>query len=128
MAKLSDLMAMYRAELDRKDSLVVAHKAELAEVDDRLTRLSAAIKITADKNGLETVKVDGVGTATWKINRNVSIADSGEFFQYVKEHDRFDLLQKRISNTAALELYDQGNPVPGTTVYAESKLSFRRSN
>jgi hypothetical protein len=121
----SDLLKMYRSEVDRLEALTARYKADEKEAKERLTKLSSVIKTEADKVGLEMIKSD-YGTMTWKHSRSVTISDGEAFFNYVKANDRFDLLQKRVTSAVALEIIDSGEVLPGTAIYAEIKPSFRR--
>lgn len=123
--KVDELMKMYRSELDRKQLLENEHKAKIKEIDVRLEKLSTLIKAQMDSVGLDTAKTP-YGTMTWGIKVHVNISNTDEFFQYVVDNNRFDLVQKRISSTAAMKLIDSGVHIPGTSTYSVVQESFKR--
>jgi hypothetical protein len=67
--------------------------------------------------------------ATVGIRRNEVplIIEWGDIHQYIKESDRFDLLQKRLSAPAWRELYQSGILVPGTVMGIDTELSLTKS-
>jgi hypothetical protein len=80
---------------------------------------------------LETVglaKASGhLATAGVKTSIEPSIIDWDEVHGYIREHDRFDLLQKRISAPAWRDLYNEGVTVPGTVPEEVIDLSLTKS-
>ena len=50
-----------------------------------------------------------------------------QIHQYIRNEDRFDLLQKRLATLAWRELYDTGILVPGTEPFEETDLSLTKS-
>lgn len=45
---------------------------------------------------------------------------------YIKKHDRFDLLQKRLGEKAIADMWDAGESVPGVAVVHVPKLSITK--
>ena len=62
-----------------------------------------------------------------RTERNVpSISDWTKFCAYVKRHNAFELMQKRVTTEAYRERIDAGKKVPGVTVFTVVKLSISR--
>jgi hypothetical protein len=55
------------------------------------------------------------------------ITDWEEIHKYIKENDRFDLIQKRLSAPAWRELKEQNVLVPGTEAGTDVELSLTKS-
>lgn len=55
------------------------------------------------------------------------IKDWNEVYGYIKQNDRFDLLQKRIGVVAWRDLYKDGILVPGTEAAVDTDLSLTKS-
>jgi hypothetical protein len=49
-----------------------------------------------------------------------------QFYAFVAENDRFDLLQKRLSDTAVMELLNAGEEVPGVERMTVKDVSIRK--
>lgn len=54
------------------------------------------------------------------------IADWKELTGYILEHDRFDLLQKRLGEKAVTDLWDAGEKIPGVAKVNVPKLSLTK--
>lgn len=55
------------------------------------------------------------------------IKDWDQVYKYIKENDRFDLLQKRIGVVAWRDLFKDGVLVPGTEAAVDVDLSLTKS-
>jgi hypothetical protein len=51
------------------------------------------------------------------------VEDWPKFYAYIKKNNRFDLLQKRVSETAIQEMWDDKKVVPGTDKYQVATVS-----
>lgn len=55
------------------------------------------------------------------------VNDWDKVYEYIKDNDRFDLIQKRIGVVAWRELYHDGKLVPGTESAIDTDLSLTKS-
>lgn len=81
------------------------------------------------ETGAESLRTE-FGTVTKRISKNYWTHDWESFYKFVKEHDAFPLLQRRISVTAMsefLEEYPDLHP-PGLNVDASYTISVRRTS
>ena len=67
-------------------------------------------------------------TASVKTSIIPIVTDWDKIHSYVKEQDRFDLLQKRLSVLAWRDLNDTGVLVPGTEAVEDVDLSLTKSS
>lgn len=59
--------------------------------------------------------------------RKIKVADWGVFHSWIRKNDRFDMLQKRIAETAASDWVDQEKRLlPGTEIINVPDLSVRK--
>lgn len=59
--------------------------------------------------------------------RKIKVADWGVFHSWIRKNDRFDMLQKRIAETAASDWVDQEKRMlPGTEIVNIPDLSVRK--
>lgn len=77
-------------------------------------------------------KSDDTGAAGLRYRAQVKtetkpqIADWAAFTAYVAEHDRFDLIQKRLGEKAVGDLWEAGEAVPGVAKVHVPKLSITK--
>jgi len=120
--------------------------ADLAALADRLEhtrqkRLEASRIVSgleADENALkdqlvremEAQSLSSIGGKTVIIERSVKlkpiVTDWAMVQAFVKEHDAFDLYQKRLTPSAVTLREDDGIHVPGVTQVEYSHLSFKK--
>lgn len=55
-----------------------------------------------------------------------TIKDWNVLTNYVRESGRFDLLQKRVSDTAVKDLWEEGNEVPGVEKFQNVEVSITK--
>ena len=67
-----------------------------------------------------------VATASRNISLVATVADWDKVFAYVKRHNAFDLIQKRINNAAARERWDDNKEIPGVEQFDRVTLSLRK--
>jgi hypothetical protein len=115
-----DLLYMKRAERLNKQ-----HEVEAMEAEEKVIR--EKIISMLEEQGLG---MGGGGTATASITRRVvaSPVDWQAIHTYIKENDAFDLLQKRINDTAYRDRLEQGEVVPGCEPYTVVGLSLVKAS
>ena len=55
-----------------------------------------------------------------------SVKDWTAFFAYVKENDAWDLLAKRVNDTAVAERWDNGETIPGIDAFVLTSVSITK--
>lgn len=68
------------------------------ELEDQLSEVSAALLEICKEQGAATIRTEH-GTISRRVSRRYWTNDWQSFFNFVKEHDAFALLQQRINNT-----------------------------
>lgn len=111
------------------------------EIRDQIELIQEDLKkLTEEKDALdasimERMEEQGI-TRTGNDFANVSISttefanveDWDALYSFVKEHDAFHLLQRRVASKAALEYKVAGEELPGITFAEKTTLNFRRKN
>lgn len=121
MADMNQLIDYYVQLRDRKKELQMKHKEELEPIDAGLMKLEAKMQEQMSELGVE--KIGGeAGTAFTKVNTSVMVEDWESVVDYVKEHDAYDLLEKRVAKSAAIERAD----VPGLRFSNVKTVQVRR--
>jgi hypothetical protein len=68
------------------------------ELEDQLSEVSAALLEICKEQGAATIRTEH-GTISRRVSRRYWTSDWQSFFDFIKEHDAFALLQQRINNT-----------------------------
>ena len=55
------------------------------------------------------------------------VKDYEPFYAFIKKNNRFDLLQKRLSEGAIKEIWDQGKTVPGVEAFTAVTISLTKN-
>ena len=80
---------------------------------------------------MEENNLSSIGGKDCIVKRTVkerAIAGDWQLIQeYIKEHDAFDLLHKRLTDSAVLLRRDDGVEVPGVTLMEFSKLTYSKA-
>ena len=124
---------------DKAMKLYFKHKAEAdiieAEVKEKLKPhkekmevLLAWMEEKALKDNFKNVPVQGVGTGYFTTKSSASVADREVFFNFVREHGYWDLLQARATEKAVESYIDANNePVPGVSFSKVQVFRIRRA-
>jgi hypothetical protein len=119
---LPDLVTNYI--LKRAERLAVEkHVEELAAAEKELFNTVIA---KMREQGLEKL---GTSAGTVKLGKTEEpVSDFGPaFYQYIKDHDAWELLHKRVTITAVKERWEAGEEIPGVTKVDKYKLSVSKS-
>jgi hypothetical protein len=115
------LIETYVLLRDKKKALQDKHKEELEPFDEGLMKIEAKLMDLMESSGVE--KLGGAaGTAFTKVNTSVTVSDWEQVLDYVRENDAYDLLERRVAKTAAMERGD----VRGLSVNQTKVVQVRR--
>ena len=117
-----------KAYIDTRDQIALlakAHKEQVAE----LTKLQDArekwLDQQLDASGTDSGNVTGVGTYFRKKKEFVSVDDMDTFVEFLSTHKAWDLLNKAVNKSAALERMGDDrdlSQVPGIKYSSEMEL------
>lgn len=108
-------IAHYMDTKDEIASIAQRAKTEQTPLKEKLAALETWITREAEKDGLSNIKTKR-GTGYWSETARASVSDSAVFFDYVKESERWELMEKRVSKSAVTaQLEDTGELPPGIT-------------
>lgn len=97
--------------------LMAPHKQALKTLEqDMLTYLL--------DNGLQSVKTEHDGTVYRHTSQRAKVTDWGALVEYVVANDAFDLLERRVVTSTAIERL-QDEPVPGIEVDSYTTATVR---
>jgi len=103
------------------------HKKELEPFLDMKFRLETALLDHLNQTGLDSTKCPD-GTAFKSTVTSVSVKDWAATLDYIRQHELWDLLEARVSKTAAVEIInDTHTPIPGVEITSATVLRVRTS-
>jgi hypothetical protein len=114
----------------REERLQLQRQAkELEKFEDALNEHVLQMFTETDLNG---AKGQICTAAIMKSEKPVIDSDDPEawdkYLLYVKEHNAFELLHKRITQTAVMDRLSNGEQIPGIKVITETKLSLTKAS
>lgn len=130
------LAAVWRKMQDKREQLAHDYKLADLEIENQQDQISNVLLVA-----MTGMKADKLQTAAGTIERQMEYKPSGKdwaaFYRFIVEHNRFDMLHKRISSTAVKEYAEahtvkdeDGNDVPtlppGISVYTGYKLTVKK--
>jgi mRNA-degrading endonuclease YafQ of YafQ-DinJ toxin-antitoxin module len=96
-------------------------KKEVATRKEKMALLEAWITTKAQDEGLTKVATHK-GTGYWSTHYSCSVANPEAFFEYVREHEAWDLLEKRASKTAVRATVEEIGEVPPGVNFSSYKV------
>jgi len=113
---------------------IAALKKQCKEETDKLEALQNKrvkwLQQQLDESGQDSASIKGVGTYFKKKSEFVSVGDMDTFIKFLDENKAWDLLNKAVNKTAALERMGEDrdlSKVPGLKYSSEIEVQVRRS-
>jgi hypothetical protein len=108
---IDEVISTYLKLRAQKDALEAQTKEQVAKIKASLEKLEAWIKEQADAQGVTSFKTHH-GTAFLTTNDYANVADWDAMLAFVKEHEAYDMLEKRVSKAAVRGYIEQTKQVP----------------
>lgn len=126
-----DMNALVRAHLKIRDArreIAKEFEAKDSELKEKQHRLEMAMLSHLNDNNMDSVRTDA-GTFYRQENITPAGADWQAFYDWVKDNDAFDALERRIKKGFIKEYMEEhdGDMPPGVTVHKEHVIRVRRS-
>lgn len=112
---------LYRTEIDKAYEIIKQYEAEMAVINNRLLQYLADTKQKSARTA--------AGTVTAAVRETASLFDPDAFMNYVREHDAWELMERRAAKIACKD-YAETNGVlpPGVKLNTIHYLSVRKAN
>lgn len=124
---LAKLTEVYRKIRDAKDERRKAWEADEEEFDRKLMMIEGVLLTHLNAHGVDSVATQG-GTFFRVETIKPNIVDDKAFYEWIKENDAFDALQRRVAVgtiKAFMEAHDGGLP-PGIRANREWEVRVRK--
>lgn len=111
---------------DKKAEISAEYKAKLDEIENKKEKIEAHLLKLMEQTGTSQLGSPH-GTAYREVKLRASGQDWAVTYEWIKENDRFDLLEKRISSSVVKAVMEEtGEPPPGINIFQEYTLVIRR--
>lgn len=125
---LEETVKVYLRIRDAIDDLKERQKEELAELEDQFETVANTLLDFCNTQNLDSVKTK-VGTISRRVSSRYWTSDWDSLHRVIKEHDAFDLLEKRIHN-GNMKQFIEENPEafpPGLQADSKYTVQVRRA-
>lgn len=110
----------------KKEALENQVKEDLADIKAKMTKLESWLMQKADEDGVTSFKT-AAGTAFISTTDFANVADWDAVLTFIKNHEAFDMLEKRVSKTAVRAYMDEtGEVPPGITYGSKVGINVRK--
>lgn len=126
--KLSDaqLVAAYREARKRKEDADAAHKERMEPLVGLMTSLESEAAARLQDRGAESLRCK-TGTVFLTTQSSVTVKDKEAFFDYLQQHDAWELADIRAAKKAVQDYYEnhEGGLPPGVGMSQRVVAQFR---
>jgi hypothetical protein len=121
------MISKYIQLRDRKREMEQRHKDELRPYTDMMLQLEGRLLAELDRAGVNSMKAPG-GTVYRAVRTSATVQDWDRVFAFIRRHELWELLEARVSKTAALAVIEErGEPIPGIAIARAATLNVRRA-
>lgn len=121
------LVEKYIQLRDAKAKITAASKEKVAGIDTILLKIEAALLADFTALGVDNVKT-AAGTAYKSTKTSATVADREAFLAYVRDNDRWDMLDAKANKTTVGEFVEEHqNLPPGVNWREEITINVRRT-
>lgn len=101
-------------------------EAAVRDIEEELAENEQVLLAFAEELGLDKFSV---GKLTFSVSNNVvgNVTDWDQVYAFIKEHDAFHLIQRRLANAAYKEILETGDELPGVEPFVKRSLNMRKS-
>lgn len=119
-------IAQYVGLRDKIKALDDAHKEKMKPFREMLDTLGGVLLNHLQQNSADSVATPS-GTVYKTVKNSASINDGTAFWQFVTEHDAWDLIDKKANVSAVMDFIEQNNaPPPGVNFSSVVTVGVRR--
>jgi hypothetical protein len=127
MTDIKERVTQYITIRDKIRAMEEAHKEALKPLKELLDKLSGVLAKHMEDTKSEAIKTEG-GTCYLTTRWSASLADADAFMRFVKENDKFDLMDRKANATAVRDYVEEHNTLPpGVNLSSIQQVGVRRS-
>lgn len=118
--KVDQVVAAYITLRNQKDRIEAETKEKVRGIKEKMIKLEGWLMRKADEQGVSSFKTDS-GTAFVTSVDFAQVTDWDEVLEFVKAHEAYDMLERRVSKRAVRDYIESNKAVPPGVNYG-SKL------
>jgi hypothetical protein len=123
---IDQVIAGYIKLRDKRDELKKQQSAAMKELTDKMFQLEAYVQKMLIDTKQESAKTAS-GTAFLQTDTTVAVDDFDATLNFIKQHDLWVMLEKRVSKSVVTDYIDSTQEVPpGLTISREISCHIRR--
>lgn len=127
MAKMDEVIDAYLKVRTQRDALKKKQAEEMAPINDALFKLASWLQKQLLESGQTSAKT-AVGTAFLQTDVSVGVEDFNAVLSFIKAHDLWEMLERRVSKSVVTDYIASHNEVPpGVKVTSEISCHVRKS-
>jgi hypothetical protein len=124
---IETVIAGYVKLRTQRDELKKKQAAEMLPINDAMFKLSAWLQKQLQETGQTSAKT-GSGTAFLQTDTTVAIDDWESTIAFIKEHDLYSMLERRVSKSVVTDYIESTQTVPpGLTIKSEISCHVRKA-
>lgn len=101
---------------------------EIKAITSQITLIESQLISELQGDGLDSIKIAGVGTCTLKTEDYPMVTDMSAFVEWCATNNMPELIQKRVSSLAFKDYVAEHNEYPaGVDTYVKETIGLRRS-
>lgn len=123
---IDQVIAAYIVLRDQRDALKKEQAAALAPLNEKLYKCQLWLQKQLQDTGQQSAKTVN-GTAFLQTDTSVSVEDFDAVISFIKQHDLWAMLEKRVSKSVVTDYIESTQQVPpGVKVTSEITCHIRR--
>ena len=122
---INKIVAQYIELRDRIEAIKDECEKKIAPMKASMEQVEGLMSGILEKSGLTSLSTPAGTVVKSKWTKTV-LHDWNEFTKYVKDNDRFDLLEKRVAKNNALDVISEEGSLPGVEVETGFTIQIRR--
>jgi len=123
----SQLIEKYIQLRDKIKEVKDHQKKQLEPYNEAITRLEGLLLTALDAAGVENMRAKS-GTVYKAVATSAAVRDWGLTLDYIREHELWELLERRVSKVAAAAVIEERQePIPGVELTQVTGLHVRRA-
>ena len=125
--EVEQLVEHYIKLRDKKAEITNATKEKLAKVEVLLDKIEAALLLTFQQSGAESVRTKS-GTAYKSTKASATVADWDACLGFIREQELWQMLERRVSKEAVVQFKEAHQDLPpGVNWREEVTINVRRA-
>ena len=125
--KFEEVVATYIALRDQKQEMEREHSAALAPINEAMEAAEQSMLSKLNEMGVNSLRTQ-FGNIIKAKKTSVTVADWESALGFIRAHDLWHMLERRIGKAATEQYIDEhGEPPPGVNVTTMLTVQFRRS-